>query len=48
MQSGWIERDAQAIVDRVAAGQTVAQVSALRGGAIGAIYEIGLTHRSVS
>ena len=33
---------AQAIVDRVGVGQTVAQISALRGGAIGAIYEIGL------
>ena len=34
---------AQAIVDRVSAGQTVAQISKLQGGAIGAIYEIGLT-----
>jgi aminoglycoside phosphotransferase (APT) family kinase protein len=34
---------AQAIVDRVRTGQTVAQISALRGGAIGVIYEIGLT-----
>jgi aminoglycoside phosphotransferase (APT) family kinase protein len=33
---------AQAIVDRVSAGRTVAQVLELRGGAIGAIYEIGL------
>jgi len=34
---------AQVIVDRVVDGQTVAQVSELQGGAIGAIYEIGLT-----
>ena len=33
---------AQTIVDRLGAGQTVAQVSTLQGGAIGAIYEIGL------
>jgi aminoglycoside phosphotransferase (APT) family kinase protein len=33
---------AQAIVDRLGAGQTVAQFSKLQGGAIGAIYEIGL------
>ena len=33
---------AQAIVDRAGVGQTVAQISALRGGDIGAIYEIGL------
>jgi hypothetical protein len=33
---------AQVIVDRVVDGQTVAQVSELQGGAIGAIYEIGL------
>jgi aminoglycoside phosphotransferase (APT) family kinase protein len=33
---------AQAIVDRVVDGQTVAQVSELQGGAISAIYEIGL------
>ena len=33
---------AQAIVDRLCAGQTVAQISKLQGGAIGAIYEIGL------
>ena len=34
---------AQAIVDQLQTGQTVAQISALRGGAIGTIYEIGLT-----
>lgn len=34
---------AQAIVDRLGAGQMVAQISKLQGGAIGAIYEIGLT-----
>jgi aminoglycoside phosphotransferase (APT) family kinase protein len=33
---------AQAIVDRLGAGQTVTQISKLQGGAIGAIYEIGL------
>ena len=33
---------AQTIVDRLGAGQTVAQISKLQGGAIGAIYEIGL------
>jgi aminoglycoside phosphotransferase (APT) family kinase protein len=33
---------AQAIVDRLCAGQTVAQISKLQGGAIGAIYEIRL------
>jgi len=33
---------AQVIVDRVVDGQTVAQVSELQGGAIGAIYEIRL------
>ena len=33
---------AQTIVDRLGAGQTVAQISTLQGGAIGAIYEIGL------
>ena len=33
---------AQTIVDRLGAGQTVAQISKLHGGAIGAIYEIGL------
>ena len=33
---------AQTIVDRLGAGQTVAEISTLQGGAIGAIYEIGL------
>ena len=33
---------AQTIVDRLGAGQTVARISKLQGGAIGAIYEIGL------
>ena len=33
---------AQTIVDRLGAGQTVAGISKLQGGAIGAIYEIGL------
>jgi aminoglycoside phosphotransferase (APT) family kinase protein len=33
---------AQTIVNRLGAGQTVAQISKLQGGAIGAIYEIGL------
>jgi hypothetical protein len=34
---------AQAIVDRLGAGQTVAHISKLQGGAIGTIHEIGLT-----
>jgi hypothetical protein len=34
---------AQAIIDRVAENQTVARVSALQGGEIGAVYEIELT-----
>ena len=33
---------AQTIVDRLGAGQTVAQVSTLQGGAIGAIYEVSM------
>jgi hypothetical protein len=39
---------AQAIVDRLGAGQTVAQISKLQGGAIGAIYEIGLMDGALS
>ena len=37
--------EAQAIVDRAGDGQRVAQISALAGGHIGAIYEIGLMER---
>jgi aminoglycoside phosphotransferase (APT) family kinase protein len=39
---------AQAIVDRLGGGRTVAQVSTLQGGAIGAIYEIGLRDGALS